>query len=88
MTKILSFVAKIIVYFQIFFSVSHTFLEYLKLVEIAMTHILGLVEKERCFSFVIFEKQIAELIEASSVTCCYVWTKFLHSRKFSICSYI
>jgi len=33
---------------------SHTFPKYLKLAEIAMTHTLGLVEDERCFSSMSF----------------------------------
>jgi hypothetical protein len=53
---------------------SHTFPEYLKLVVIVMSHVLGLVEDERCFSFVSFLK-IVELIEPSFAICCYVCTK-------------
>jgi hypothetical protein len=35
---------------------SHSFLEFLKLVEIAMVHVLGFVEDEHCFSFASFFK--------------------------------
>jgi hypothetical protein len=35
---------------------SNAFLEYLKVAEIAMVHVLSFVEDERCFSFVAFLK--------------------------------
>jgi hypothetical protein len=35
---------------------SHSFPEFLKLVEIAMVHVLGFVEDEHCFSFASFLK--------------------------------
>jgi hypothetical protein len=35
---------------------SNVFLKYLKVVKIAMVHVLGFVEDERCFNFVTFSK--------------------------------
>jgi len=35
---------------------THSFLEYLKLVEMAIVHVLGNVEDEHCFSFLAFLK--------------------------------
>ncbi len=60
---------------------------YVKLVKLAMVHITGIVEDERCFSTLgFFEVKASQQVQYSSSNCCaHACTTIVHFEKFPLC---
>jgi hypothetical protein len=64
---------------------SHSFLEFMRLVEIAMVHVLGFVEDKHCFNYVSFLKdKTTQSFGPSFKVSCYVFLEVFYYWQLSL----